>query len=328
MCKKYIIEINYKFKISVSVFLLLLSLNSCSSIDKDIVRRKSDREILKLKGLVKSFSETKYYAGENGSAMKGERTSIFSDFREALKVTENGMLVGYAYEVWKQIHEFNIEGDLVLKMDLDKRDSIHRKLIHSYTPNNDEKNTAFFDEAVGVELKTKNTYNNQGYLEEAIQIYPDGNIYNKTSYYYDSENNLIKWVSDNPEIKIKCKIEYDTIRKERTEYREATSKGKYVSGSNNTNIRIDVFDDNENRIRQIFNFETDGEVVKVRIETKYDKNGNEIESTRYTLKKGIETKSLSQYYYDFDIKGNWINKYYSFNGELVDITERKFEYFK
>ena len=309
------------------LILASLCLYGCSSSNKDLVKRKSDREALNLKGEVKSYYEQRYEAREvNGISYKDKLTYLSLDHRNVSTPTNNGLLKAEAYAIWARKHEFDVNGNLIEKMDFDENNNVYRKLTSHYTSNNEISEEIFFDKNVGSELKTKNIYNDRNKIKESIKLYSNGEIYEKTVYQYDSKNNLKGWINENPDLKIKCRIEYDANSKERTEYKELFSIGG--DNANNVNTRTDTYDSDGNMIRTVFYFEADGNIIKSDTKSKYDKYGNKIESVSKVLYNGIEKTNLLQYYYDFDIKGNWVFMYYYFNDKLVDITERTYEYYK
>ena len=311
--------------------------------------KKNDLTELKLKGKVKTFTQTDYDAVEKfGEIQKGEIDGksiiLFND--NGNKIEENqykfdGSLKSkntYKYEdSGNELIEhcnYNSVGSLEEKYIYDKGNIIEHSEYNSDGSLKSKNTRKYDDNGNEIEWKTyqsdgslihkytyKYKYNYKGNkIEEDEYSKADTLYYSKTTYKYDDKGNMIKEDAYHSEygrlslywVRI-YKYDDKGNKIEDVSYTDGSLYSKYTY----------KYDDKGNKIEHC-NYNTNGS-LEDKHTYKYDDKGNEIENYNYNSDGSLKDNYTGKY--DYDITGNWI-KWIIFENSIPQfITERKIEYY-
>ncbi|HNW99357.1 MAG TPA: hypothetical protein PKK00_13190 [Bacteroidales bacterium] len=293
-----------KAKILIGLTFITFVLFSCAG-DKT-KNKKNHLTDLKLKGDVKSLTETIYDASEKfGEIQKGEKKyKYFSLFNE------DGNKTDYSENNFPSLMS-NFDKKYDFKYD-DKGTIIEWNLYKSNGK---------------LDRKEKYKIDDKGNKIEENWYDGDGSLKFKIIFKYDEKGNLIKtnWYNSHDSLKFKEAFKYDS-KGNQIEYIEY----KYAADSSLVIKQTFKYDDKNNQI-EMNDCNIDGS-INCKYTYKYDEKGNEIEKINYAPDGSITEKVNSEYAYDD--KNNWIKKteksllkIFGYESITYNITEREIVYY-
>jgi hypothetical protein len=208
------------------------------------------------------------------------------------------------------------------------------------------KETSYADDVKG--KYSQNTYKN-GLLIEATYYKADETPIGTQSFTYDDNGNKLTSDAIDKDGKPIQKLELTYTKDNKVASTKNSRKGKLVYSAKyeylnekeekiitlNTKTEeetimhysIKTHDDNKN-ILSIIMYTPDG-TVKSTSSYEYNKQGDQTLTKRVIAGKEEKDYSQMRYEYDYDEKGNWIQKIeYLKNGESSNVTKREIEYYK
>ena len=279
----------------------------------------NDLKIMRIKGNVRSLSETTYKASDKfGEIVKGEITG------------KNSLILFETTGMIREEQYFDSKGK-AQSAKKNMYDSRGNKIENAYRSDGKLDNTKKISyDSIG-NITEETIYNSEGILEskykykyigrkltEACQYNSDGNVTNIELYGYDLNGNKTEENFYNSEGEMTDSHRF--IAETDTEGNLTVKDVFVVEGIENTSW--EKFDITGNKIAQGSGKPGDGGSSV--IEYRYDSNGNLIEE------RSSEPETLLKYEYEFDSRGNWIKKI-AFEKKVAIpqfITERKIVYYE
>ena len=214
---------------------------------------------------------------------------------------------------YKTLYKYDEDGNLIEKNNVD----LKYKTLYKYDGKGNliEKNEY---DSRGHKYKTLYKYDEKGNLIERYKYLclseEDYLAYN-TLYKYDEEGNLIEENIHDSDGDPVTKQLYD-------KQGNRIQLNKYLNGRLHECL---LYDEKGNIIEKRI-YESNGDPI-VKMTCKYDEKGNYVEAIRTNSPWGRRDRTEYKYEYEFDNKGNWINRLGFKDDRLIEITEREIEYF-
>lgn len=254
---------------------------------------KNDLTDLKLKGKVKSLTETEFkkiLVDKSGEIQKApiiinKYIYFFNDTGNIFEEDYYGLNDDFKY---KDIYKYDDKGNLIER---------NRNNLTSY------KNSYVYDEK-------DNIIEDSGYNSNS-------NSYEKTTFEYDNKGNII--------VKTRFDINDSLISRDTCKYDTKGNKIESRFYTKSTALKLSYkYDNNGNRIEEYWCWLANSSFMK-KIISKYNDKGNVIEAYSYKADGSIDNKFT--YNYDYDEAGNWIKKTPFENGTAKNSIERKIVYY-
>lgn len=301
--------------------LIFAILSVFSSIGQNI---KNDLTEINLKGRVSSMSESNYSAIEKF----GEAQKVSIESKSIRKFDNNGKLTEY--------NLYSSDGRLIAEI-VCKFDGKGKMTEENCSGTMDEKSTYKYDD--------------NGYMTEINSYSSEGSLKSKSTFKYDKNGNKIavnycrfdsddklldniKWIFNydkdwflteengyNPDGSLDCKISY--LNDEKGNLTEQVNSN-YKSGSLKDKQTY-KYNDHGNKIEQN-DFTSDGS-LETKFTYKYDDKGFMTEEIFSSYKIGSSDLNTKYRYDKYDKTGNWIKREKYINDFLINITERKIEFY-
>lgn len=364
----YYIELIFNKTYSMKKYLIIIILSSLSCIniysqnlnnDSVINDLKNDELRGKVKSVIfKVFNFDEIYKGNL------EKFNYYF-YNEDERYTEIFEYLSDSSLLSREIFKYDKKGNLIEKKEFGYNDSIKNKSIYTYNQNGllteedfywvdifkyyNGDTTQEFQNNSKLELRYKTIYkyDDKGHLLEEIVNNSDSSLYYKHKYKYDDKGRLIEDI-----LKYKTVYKYDNngdtieylyydldgslYRKEICEYNKKRNLIK-----KNIENETWIYKYNRKGIRLKVEMYVDG---KLKYIEKYNKRGyltesidyknNEKEIIEYDNNDNIikdifkESYITRVYYYEYDKQGNWVKVTHIEDSKVVQIHERKIEYYE
>lgn len=286
-------------KVLIELFSISFFLLFCTGIvgQNNIVKTKNDLTELKLKGKIKSLSETTFKAIDKfGIIQKGDMIFPYKSFTlfnvKGNEIEKDGYNILYGNG--KQTYKCDDDGNHI-EWNTYNSDGI---LVQKYTYKIDNKGNVIegncYKPDGSFSRKYSNKYDDKGNNIEENHYGPDGSLYGKVTYKYNDKGNNIE-------------------------------QNWYMSDGSLTEKLIYKYDNMGNNIEE-YSYKSDGSLNKKQT-YKYDNKGNKIEFNLYNTEGSLDNTSIFTFNYNYDINGNWIKKTEFINGIPQKIIEREIKYY-
>ena len=276
-----------------------------------------------LKGKVKSLDKKSYRTNNSGKKLTKKDLS----FEAITTFNEDGYLVSslarYTTKIlgvgkWRK-SEFKMDDEnRVVSSKFKKGDEIFQTIENKYAGLKMER--LVLNEKGETIRKEQFSYGKDDEVLEKIIFSNDGTVKSREVNKYNSKGKLIESKNYKGEnLFYTITTTYPTANSEQTK--------KEMADGNFTTLNYFEYDDKKN-LTLYKDMDSKGNLVSKTINT-YNDKGDLILKRKYNDKGEEEEHNYMKYEYEYDSKGNWVKKTeFLFNGNTLDFSERKIEYYK